>query len=135
MVTFQEKVAAKKIKQKSDTFGGMKKGFLFGDSSKPRKSAPLQNQTKLVDDIPLIKPKEPKGSDLKLPEVQAAMDAGKNMLQNKGSLSTVKHEIVTCMLFSLYLRFGKIRGNFMHAKISCSRSAHYRPEILPLQRL
>ena len=59
---------------------------------------------------------------------------------------TVKHEIFACMLFSLYSRFGKIRenfmhakiscsGNFMHAKISCSRSAHYRPEILPLQRL
>ena len=33
---------------------------------------------------------------------------------------TVKHEIFACMLFSLYSLFGKIRENFMHAKISCS---------------
>ncbi|KAK6171508.1 hypothetical protein SNE40_019684 [Patella caerulea] len=65
----------------TQSFGGMKKGFLFGSSSNTKK-----NKSKSVsntDDIPFVKSKEPEKSDLNLDEVQEAMKASENIFQNR----------------------------------------------------
>ncbi|XP_035685804.1 uncharacterized protein LOC118422389 [Branchiostoma floridae] len=71
---------------KKETFGGMKKGFLFGSGAKPKKkpvSKPAEKKTETghVESIPVIKPKEPQGTGLELPEVQAAMKSASEQLQ------------------------------------------------------
>ncbi|XP_072019238.1 uncharacterized protein [Amphiura filiformis] len=75
----------------SSSFGGMKKGFLFGSSSKPKsaKKAPaVKSSTSSTDstqDIPLIKPKTAEGEgDRKheIAEVQEALKASTPLLQN-----------------------------------------------------
>ncbi|KAK2162369.1 hypothetical protein LSH36_100g12082 [Paralvinella palmiformis] len=77
---------------KPQTFGGMKKGFLFGGSNIGKSR--LQSESSSVrqttsaspdDDIPLIKPKDPdaKQKQYQIDEVQEAMTAGRNFLQNK----------------------------------------------------
>ena len=71
----------------------MKKGFLFGGSNIGKSR--LQSESSSVrqttsaspdDDIPLIKPKDPdaKQKQYQIDEVQEAMTAGRNFLQNKG---------------------------------------------------
>ncbi|CAH1227415.1 Hypp160 [Branchiostoma lanceolatum] len=71
---------------KKETFGGMKKGFLFGSGAKPKKkpvSKPAEKKTEAqhVESIPVIKPKEPQSTGLELPEVQAAMKTASEQLQ------------------------------------------------------
>ena len=60
------------------TYGGMKKGFLFGGPSKKEKQT-----TKPEDDIPFIKPKETNENQYKFPEVQKAMSD--TLTANKGN--------------------------------------------------
>ncbi|XP_078698008.1 uncharacterized protein LOC144925754 [Branchiostoma floridae x Branchiostoma belcheri] len=64
----------------------MKKGFLFGSGAKPKKkpvSKPAEKKTEAqhVEHIPVLKPKEPQGTGLELPEVQAAMKTASEQLQ------------------------------------------------------
>ncbi|KAK7108391.1 uncharacterized protein [Littorina saxatilis] len=81
----------------SGDFGGLKKGFLFGGSSKSSgasqkskadsqkgKTDSVQSDKNQADSIPFIKPKEQeKDSGLKLDEVQQAMESTKGFLQDK----------------------------------------------------
>ncbi|KAI8498639.1 hypothetical protein Bbelb_238410 [Branchiostoma belcheri] len=80
------KSASSQSAEKKETFGGMKKGFLFGSGAKPKKktvSKPAEKKTEAqhVDNIPVLKPKEPQGTGLELPEVQAAMKTASEQLQ------------------------------------------------------
>ena len=58
----------------------MKKGFLFGGPSKPK---PKPTTQKPKDDIPLLKPKQTKEEERRIPEVQEAM-MGNFLEKNKG---------------------------------------------------
>ncbi|XP_055955176.1 uncharacterized protein LOC126812543 isoform X2 [Patella vulgata] len=71
----------KQNEKKTQSFGGMKKGFLFGSSSNTQKknSKPASN----TDDIPFVKSKQPEKPDLNLCEVQEAMKASENIFQNR----------------------------------------------------
>ncbi|XP_025098824.1 uncharacterized protein LOC112566709 [Pomacea canaliculata] len=77
--------------EQNTRFGGMKKGFLFGQS----KPTPKTKNTDVVkeqngdkcspeDSIPFLKPRtERKDSDLKFAEVQEAMESGQSVFRNK----------------------------------------------------
>ena len=72
------------------TFGGMKKGFLFGSSSKPKsgkKKTTTSKPSAGAVDIPFIKPKAAEGQGERqheIAEVQEAMKASAPLLQNTG---------------------------------------------------
>ncbi len=71
------------------TFGGMKKGFLFGSSSKPKSGKKTTNAKPSAGatDIPFIKPKAAEGQGERqheIAEVQEAMKASAPLLQNTG---------------------------------------------------
>ena len=72
----------------SETFAGMKKGFLFGGSAKKQsnKTSVVSKPTtaKKEENIPFIKKNENAGSNLAFDDVQTAMKASENLLQNKG---------------------------------------------------
>ncbi|XP_064628868.1 uncharacterized protein LOC135488262 isoform X2 [Lineus longissimus] len=74
------------------TFGGFKKGFLFGSSnSKPSSQTSAAARTtskepsKKVEEIPYIKPKDSQAKEKQnqMPEVQEAMKASQSLLDNK----------------------------------------------------
>ena len=72
---------------KSDSFGGFKKGFLFGSSNKKK----LQDKKKQAipsDNIPVIKPKDTgdETSKYKFSEVQDAMKLGQSFAENSGNI-------------------------------------------------
>ena len=62
---------------------------MFGPPPKKKTESRPTVPAKTKDEIPLIKPKQSKDESLKMPEVQAAMDAGQAMLQNKGIQSNI----------------------------------------------
>lgn len=86
--------------EKNTRFGGMKKGFLFGQS----KPTPKTKNTDVVkeqngdkcspeDSIPFLKPRtERKDSDIKFAEVQEAMESGQSVFRNKGKVKIVLFE-------------------------------------------
>ena len=71
------------VKSTSGSFGGMKKGFLFGGGGSQKKVAAAPAKS-TKNDIPFIRPKSTLEEERQLPEVQQAMQAGQQFLQNKG---------------------------------------------------
>ena len=93
--TKSESQVEKNTGRSDKAFGGMKKGFLFGNPNKSKKSAvnsvtsqtgPAKSDTKntSAEEIPLVKPKVSKEEQYRIPEVQNAMSAGQALLNNKG---------------------------------------------------
>ena len=87
-----------KSAEKPATFGGMKKGFLFGGSSKSPDKHLSKNTQQSTDHTLLIKPKDPESKDRQheIPEVQQAMNASQSFLQNKGRGSIYLGDIFSC---------------------------------------
>ena len=90
-------------------FGGMKKGFLFGGSNtskskpvtKPATSKSKDSLPKSTDDIPLLKPKQSKQEERRIPEVQEAMMSDfmeKNKGQRAGSTEFLAYHHATLVM-------------------------------------
>ncbi|ESO85762.1 hypothetical protein LOTGIDRAFT_204592 [Lottia gigantea] len=71
----------KTVNTKSNSFGGMKKGFLFS-SPKDKVTPVSKNKDSKCETMPYIKKTET-NDELRINEVQDAMKAGGNLLQNK----------------------------------------------------
>ena len=81
--------SSKKFQGDGGTFAGMKKGFLFGGSNKKQKEKYSTSTAKSAEvEVPLISPRDPGSKErmYEFPEVQQAINAGQNLLQNKGKL-------------------------------------------------
>ena len=88
------------MKSTSGSFGGMKKGFLFGGGGSQKKVAAAPAKS-TKNDIPFIRPKSTLEEERQLPEVQQAMQAGQQFLQNKGktNINTYQQACQTSAVF------------------------------------
>ena len=72
--------------QSAKTFGGFKKGFLNNRQATKGKLSSSSKPLRKEDDIPVIKPKNPKEKNrgMEFPEVQDALKSNVPSLENKG---------------------------------------------------